>query len=48
MGRQRVSSKYFQRLKEVLPALSFALMMTSDILSGKSFEQNGSKANAGQ
>lgn len=48
MGRHRVSSKYFQRLKPELPALSFALMMTSDILSGKSFEQNGSKANAGQ
>ena len=48
MGRQRVSSKYFQRLKEILPAISFSLMMTSDILSGTSFENNGSRVNAGQ
>jgi tetratricopeptide (TPR) repeat protein len=48
MGRHRVSAKYFQRLKENLPALSFVLVMTSDILSGKSFDSNGSRANAGQ
>lgn len=48
MGRYRVGAKYFQRLKGKLPALSSSLMMTSDILSGKSFEQNGSRANAGQ
>lgn len=48
MGRHRVSAKYFQRLKEKIPALSFVLVMTSDILSGKSFENNGSRANVGQ
>lgn len=48
MDRYRVSAKYFQRLKDKLPALSFVLIMTSDILSGKSFENNGSRANAGQ
>ena len=48
MDRYRVSAKYFQRLKEKFPALSFVLVMTSDILSGKSFENNGSRANAGQ
>lgn len=48
MGRHRVSAKYFQRLKENLSALSFVLVMTSDILSGKSFDSNGSRANAGQ
>lgn len=48
MGRFRVGAKYFQRLKEKLPSLSLSLMMTSDILSGKSFEQQGSRANAGQ
>ena len=48
MGRYRVSAKYFQRLKAKIPALSFVLVMTSDILSGKSFENNGSRANVGQ
>lgn len=48
MDRYRVGAKYFQRLKTQVPALSFILAMTGDILSGKSFENNGSRANVGQ
>jgi len=48
MDQQRVTVKYFRRLQKDLPALSFALGMTSDVLSGKSFEQKEGNVTSGQ
>jgi tetratricopeptide (TPR) repeat protein len=48
MNQQRVTVKYLRRLQNDLPALSFALGMTSDVLSGKSFEQKEGSVTSGQ
>lgn len=48
MNQQRVTVKYLRRLQRDLPALSFALGMTSDVLSGKSFEQKEGNVTSGQ
>ena len=48
MNQQRVTVKYLRRLQKDLPALSFALGMTSDVLSGKSFEQKEGNVTSGQ
>lgn len=48
MEQLRVAVKYFQRLKSDLPPISFSLEMTSDLLSGKSFDQRDRQASQGQ